>query len=836
MFQETFGHLEIIQQHWSAVIPEIVGATTQIGDGEARLTLPSLGEIALVHPLDVAAVRGKRLRVSARVRADAPGLDAHVAVAFGRSAADFRPRVRSAPAAAMSTSIAAVVDVDRDVSRAEVSLVLRGTGNAWFADIKVEVLGPKPAPQTVILSPRQLKNLQALTRAVALIQYRHPSDQAAGLDWNAFLPVAVDRVMRAADEASLLAELRELFAQIGPTIEFSRTPEHVFGDLPRPATGQLVRWRHEGLGPRAPFKSWREGLDVDLASLELETSVDLPGLGRCKKSQLRATVRGVGGDGEVRVYASVGLGGDVVKRFDHTVTAADPAISLDFDMPADAYRVRLGIELRGRAMGTLETLSLACDGAGAAVVDVATTAWEQHGATDLYSWESSGCGAARCLTIARRPLDTTFVATRDVLDAELLDHLWIHVPLAVWSDGVHTLPETRTWVPTPGIATNAAERIATLASAWITLSTFYPGFQDQRIDWARELTSALTSGAAARSTRDTYVALSRLIAKLHDVHARAIHPDFPIDGMMPIAMRRFGDKLVIVGGFGDYTRLAPVGTEVVAIDHVPALQGYQELRERVSSSTQGWEAWAVPLWLTLGPLGSFSTVHVRTRDAREADLLLPRLSRDLYTSLVREPRPEFGAVLAPGVHYIDLEDLKAEHWQAAIASLIHARAIILDMRGYPSNEVFTMIGHFIDKEVRSPLWQTPILETSRYKTSYWEINPVKPRLDAKLVVLLDGRAASAAETFLQIVHDNHLATLVGETSAGTNGNPNTVALPGDFALRFTGIRVPFADGSALQGRGIVPDIVVHPTLEGTRAGRDEILEAGIAVAGKLITK
>jgi C-terminal processing protease CtpA/Prc len=53
-------------------------------------------------------------------------------------------------------------------------------------------------------------------------------------------------------------------------------------------------------------------------------------------------------------------------------------------------------------------------------------------------------------------------------------------------------------------------------------------------------------------------------------------------------------------------------------------------------------------------------------------------------------------------------------------------------------------------------------------------------------------------------------------------------------LRFTGDRVPFPDGSALQGRGIVPDLIVHPTLEGVRAGRDEILEAGIELAAKLI--
>jgi len=147
--------------------------------------------------------------------------------------------------------------------------------------------------------------------------------------------------------------------------------------------------------------------------------------------------------------------------------------------------------------------------------------------------------------------------------------------------------------------------------------------------------------------------------------------------------------------------------------------------------------------------------------------------------------------------------------------------------------VWSMIGHFIDHEVRSPQWQIPSLEADGYYTSSWTIRPRLPRLTSKVIVLLDGRAASAAETFLQIIHDHHVAVLIGEPSAGTNGNVNVVPLPGNFAFRFTGMRVPLADGTALQGHGILPDEVVHPTLEGVRAGRDEVLEAALARARTL---
>jgi C-terminal processing protease CtpA/Prc len=97
-------------------------------------------------------------------------------------------------------------------------------------------------------------------------------------------------------------------------------------------------------------------------------------------------------------------------------------------------------------------------------------------------------------------------------------------------------------------------------------------------------------------------------------------------------------------------------------------------------------------------------------------------------------------------------------------------------------------------------------------------------------VLLDGRATSAAETFLQLAHDNHIGTFIGETSSGTNGNVVDVDLPGGFALSFTGMRVLFPDGSPLQGHGIAPDVIVHPSAAAARVGYDEILEAAVTRA------
>jgi C-terminal processing protease CtpA/Prc len=81
------------------------------------------------------------------------------------------------------------------------------------------------------------------------------------------------------------------------------------------------------------------------------------------------------------------------------------------------------------------------------------------------------------------------------------------------------------------------------------------------------------------------------------------------------------------------------------------------------------------------------------------------------------------------------------------------------------------------------------------------------------------------------VGDRRLGTIVGGATAGTNGNIATFTTPGGFTVRFTGMRVTRHDGrSPHHLLGVQPDVKVAPTLAGLRAGRDEVLERGLAIA------
>jgi hypothetical protein len=842
IFDETFEHPATIPRDWVAILPEMAGATVLFENGAARLVLPSGGDIELRHALDPVAIRGKRVRVSARVRTKSGDIDPRIVFTAGTTADARASQVLLPPRPADGWNASAgIFDVAPDAVRADVSLVLKGKGDAWFDDVKIEVVDQRREPPGAALSAQQIENAVALARASALIRYRHPSDQAAALSWDTFLPVAMERILRADSRQALVQGLRAIFHDIAPTVEFSEHPTEAI----RPARGRgdhLARWRHIGVGSdsNSSYKGWREGRDDDLGDVAVETTIEGRRLVNCAKAQLRALMHDVARDGEVRLYAEIDQGGVSSTRVDRKMAPGDASVTLDVGVPVDAYAMRLGVQLTGRSSVALEALSVSCDGRELAIVDVEREKWLHVGNASMYAYNSQTCGnrnGRKCLTIARLPLDTSFVADRDILDVEIINHLWVHVPLGVWSDSFRTFPEIASAVSSESKAVAVpAVSLATIASAWGVLWLFYPYFRDQQTDWERELRPAIADAGAAASLIDTHKALTRLLAKLHDNHARAMHPALPINGTLPIALRRFGDKVVIVGVLDGYGTLLPVGAEITAFDGVPALQAYDEMRTRVSGATDRWIDYMIPFWLTVGPLGTFSTIRVHAMAGREVDLSIPRLSRAVYDADVRERRPASGAELAPGVSYVDLDGLKIDRWQSTFPKLTKARAIVLDMRGYPTTAVLTVLGQFLTHEIRSPVLQKPLLETGDYQTSSWTLRPVAPRLDAKLVVILDGRAGSAAETFLQMVHDNHLALMLGEPSAGTNGVLKVVALPGGFSIRFSGMRVLLVDGTALQGHGITPDILVHPTLEGVRAGRDELLEAAVSQATKLIAK
>ncbi|HJQ39645.1 MAG TPA: S41 family peptidase [Thermoanaerobaculia bacterium] len=448
-------------------------------------------------------------------------------------------------------------------------------------------------------------------------------------------------------------------------------------------------------------------------------------------------------------------------------------------------------------------------------------------ATAIVAWEHHGFGPKdgqfyRSERI-RRPVDQAPEPFRMSLGGGVT----ASIPLAVFADATRTLPAaTRAPLPVSPATYSGNDRgtrIGAVVILWNVIQHFYPYFDVVDVDWPAELRTALRAAASDRDEAAFHRTLLRMMAAIDDGHGRVTHESTTTLTTLPLRWRAIGDALVITAVDPSASGVS-IGDEVTAIDGKPVLRALAEAEALISGATPQWRRWRALYELTTGTAPAALTIGTR----------VVTLPRTIAKEPPREKRPEKIAELKPGLWYVDLERITDGDFNASLEKLAAARGIVFDLRGYPRVGI-EPLRHLIDGPTQSARWNTPIIRRPNREgwewdtNGRWELTPLPPRLPKNIVFLTDARAISYAESWMGIVEAYRLGTIVGETTAGTNGNINIVELPGGYRTVFTGMKVLKHDGSRHHGAGIAPNVPVTPTLKGIRAGRDEQLEKAVEV-------
>jgi len=442
--------------------------------------------------------------------------------------------------------------------------------------------------------------------------------------------------------------------------------------------------------------------------------------------------------------------------------------------------------------------------------------------------ESLACGSPRPFPVPDPA--SPFVAA-------LGSNLTVSVPLTLYRHGsLLTFDNIDTYTPrAPNEVVSIgdrATRLADVALLWMVPQHFYPYFDIVKTDWSAALRQGLQEAAVAGSDTAFDATLERLIAKLRDGHGNVFNSARPLSA--PDVRLGWIENRVIVTAVGDTAAAhgIRVGDEVTRVDGVTVGDALRTREARVSGATPQWIREVSLRRLLAGPRGTTSTVELR--DPLASRSITPRVS------LTREPgpppseqRPPKVAELRPGLMYVDLDRVTDSDVDAAMSRLEKAAGIIIDMRGYPQHvSTPALLAHLADSPIRSARFEVPFVvrpdhEEMLFAGDGWFLRPQSPRLHAKIAFLAGPGAISYAESTLGVVEENHLGAIVGETTAGTNGNIDPFTLPGGYRVVFTGMRVRKRDGSPHHGVGIKPTIPVTRTIAGVRAGHDEVLERAI---------
>jgi C-terminal processing protease CtpA/Prc len=99
----------------------------------------------------------------------------------------------------------------------------------------------------------------------------------------------------------------------------------------------------------------------------------------------------------------------------------------------------------------------------------------------------------------------------------------------------------------------------------------------------------------------------------------------------------------------------------------------------------------------------------------------------------------------------------------------------------------------------------------------------------KVVLLVDEFTRSAAEMIAAFASRSRIATLVGASTPGQVLGAANFRVGGDYRLRMPVTAWYMWDGELIEGKGVMPDHKVRPSLEDLKAGKDVQLEKAVNV-------
>jgi len=192
-------------------------------------------------------------------------------------------------------------------------------------------------------------------------------------------------------------------------------------------------------------------------------------------------------------------------------------------------------------------------------------------------------------------------------------------------------------------------------------------------------------------------------------------------------------------------------------------------------------------------------------------------------------------LLEGNIGYVTLQTIKKTEVSEIKEAFKNTKGIIIDIRNYPSTFVpFSLGSYFISSPRQFVKFTSANLNTPGV-FSFREGSTIpkssKP-YKGKLIVLVNELSQSQAEYTAMAFRAGDNTTIIGSTTAGADGNVSYILLPGGINTSITGIGVYYPDGTETQRVGIKPDVVIEPTINGVKNGKDEILEKAIEIISK----
>lgn len=377
--------------------------------------------------------------------------------------------------------------------------------------------------------------------------------------------------------------------------------------------------------------------------------------------------------------------------------------------------------------------------------------------------------------------------------------------------------------------TKESHRLLLLYNFWNTIQYWYVNKYLMDENWRDALPALTAEFADATTTEKFELAKLKMISKLNDSHSYrtssflwdSIFNHFPaFNGKL------VNDSLVITRTIktksGIHTNLQP-GDIITGINDLP-VEKYIEKRftPLISASNKNYLRGRIQKWFLLSDNSDSLKVTVHSPGTGvSSEQYIPLYSSfgkiDSAQKLYNPPKEKWYD-LTPEVTYINLDSIQPKELKTAFGSAKENKAIILDLRNYPSfirdkdlsqflyprkkkylKVLFPLEGEpsYGDPDGKAPLrFILDPFKTGRKNKDYFK---------GKVVLLVDRNTMSKAEYLAMVIQQAPNCVTVGEQTAGAPLNIWTYTLADGQTASFTGLGGFYPNGVGVQRTGVAID-------------------------------
>jgi len=373
-------------------------------------------------------------------------------------------------------------------------------------------------------------------------------------------------------------------------------------------------------------------------------------------------------------------------------------------------------------------------------------------------------------------------------------------------------------------------RFLNLFKYWNIVEYFFPYKYMTDQPWNEVLSEMIPKFQQVTNVTEYHLAMLELVTKTNDTHAYFLTEyttDYFGKKWAPFIYKIIDDRAVIMGFYSDsLARLnnLHIGDVITHVNEKNISSVISETYKYIPASNE-----TSKLTYTHNILFNSNSdsiiIQIVRNDVQE---LKSVATYDFKEFNFSRPIEDKWKILDRNIGYVNTAYISGKDNVSVINKLKDCEAIIFDFRnGTMAN---LGIANQLSKEKR--VFAKYLIPDTTYPGKYyWEegtISGKKNNYNGKVIVLVNQNTLSQAEFIVMSIQAaGGNVTTIGSQTAGADGNVSRYDFLGGFKTQISGIGIYYPDGTPSQRTGVKIDIEIHPTIQGIREGRDEVLEAAL---------